>query len=163
MVARTKKKTEAAAGKLPWPPMLFATALVWAYWFSFSWPVPLLPEGGGLGLDFAGASLVVLGVATVTGAASQLRRAGTAISPAEPTKKIVHTGLYGLSRNPIYAGMAAILAGIAILLNSAWYLAGLAGFVVLVTLLAIRREEAYLEGKFGLQYTSYRDRVRRWL
>ena len=53
--------------------------------------------------------------------------------------------------------------GIAIWANSVWLLATLVGAVALIHYVVIRREEQYLERKFGAQYLDYQASVRRWL
>jgi protein-S-isoprenylcysteine O-methyltransferase Ste14 len=63
----------------------------------------------------------------------------------------------------MYLGMAFAYAGCAFLVNSTWCLAFLPIAIVLVQVLAIRREEKYLAEKFGDVYESYRSRVRRWI
>lgn len=67
------------------------------------------------------------------------------------------------SRNPMYVGFALWTLGIAVLLNSVWMLLVVPVGLVLTDRIVIRREERYLERKFGDEYLSYKRRVRRWL
>jgi protein-S-isoprenylcysteine O-methyltransferase Ste14 len=76
---------------------------------------------------------------------------------------IVHTGPYRFSRNPIYLAFSVFQLGIAIWVNSVWLLATLVGAVALIHCVLKRREEQYLELKFGAQYLDYKASVRRWL
>ena len=48
-------------------------------------------------------------------------------------------------------------------MNSLWLVLTLLAFVAVMSLVVIPREERYLEIRFGQQYSSYRDSVRRWL
>jgi protein-S-isoprenylcysteine O-methyltransferase Ste14 len=75
----------------------------------------------------------------------------------------VTRGPFALSRNPIYLGEALILSGLAGIESSAGYAAAAALFVILVTRLAIVREEAHLAARFGAAWEAYAGRVRRWL
>jgi len=85
------------------------------------------------------------------------------LSPADPTKKLVATGFYKFSRNPMYIGVILILIGEAIFFQSTplWIYAAFIflafnTFIVLV-------EEPRLTEDFGEEYTSYRKKVRRWI
>jgi protein-S-isoprenylcysteine O-methyltransferase Ste14 len=53
--------------------------------------------------------------------------------------------------------------GVALLLGYFWPLIFFPVAVFLVDRSIIPREEQYLEGKFGAEYTRYRDSVRRWI
>ena len=91
------------------------------------------------------------------------RRAGTAIPPWEPSTALVTTGVYGLSRNPIYLGMILIYVGIAFVFAASWAFLLLLPVLVALQIEVIRREETYLERRFGEAYRHYRQEVRRWL
>ena len=110
-----------------------------------------------------GSGLVGAGLALAYTAIGQQRRAGTNIETHRPTETIVRHGLYRYSRNPIYIGLVLFYLGVATLADSVWMLAMLAPLLVVMHFGVIRREEAYLERKFGDTYTSYRAGVRRWL
>lgn len=76
---------------------------------------------------------------------------------------LVTSGVFRLTRNPMYVGLAAAYAGVAALLGSWWPLALLPLVLVAVDRLVIAREEPYLARALGAQYEAYRRRVRRWL
>src|ERR1051325_4882949 len=74
----------------------------------------------------------------------------------EETKtELVTTGLFKISRNPIYAGMIAMLAGFFLVLPSAATLLVIALSYVLVQI-QIRLEEDYLTKHHGQQYLDYK-------
>ncbi len=89
----------------------------------------------------------------------------TTVHPDKPheTKKLVVTGAYTITRNPMYLGLLLVLIAWAI------YLANMASFVLLPFFVAylnrfqIRPEERALAAKFGGEYEEYCKRVRRWL
>jgi len=72
-------------------------------------------------------------------------------------------GPYRFTRNPMYVGLAALYAGVTLLVNSLWPLLLLPVVLVVIRWRVIAREEAYLERKFGDVYRTYTTRVRRWL
>jgi protein-S-isoprenylcysteine O-methyltransferase Ste14 len=83
----------------------------------------------------------------------------------DPSKasRLVTGGVFRISRNPMYLGLALLLIGWAVWLGSAspWLIPPL--FVTIVTLLQIIPEEEALARLFGDQYVEYRRDVLRWL
>jgi protein-S-isoprenylcysteine O-methyltransferase Ste14 len=92
-----------------------------------------------------------------------LRAAGTPVPGNQPTTSIVRTGPFRFSRNPIYLSFAVLQLGIALWIGSIWMMATLIPAAALVSSVVVRREERYLENRFGQQYADYRNSVRRWL
>jgi protein-S-isoprenylcysteine O-methyltransferase Ste14 len=85
------------------------------------------------------------------------------LSPADPTKKLVITGLYMFSRNPMYVGVMMILIGEAAFFNSG-NLAIYSVFIFIAfNLFIMLVEEPRLVRDFGEGYDQYRRKVRRWL
>jgi len=144
-------------------------------------PPPLIVLGillAGLGVDYvfkagfsdeawwlqiAGMVLVILGLALNLWSAVMYRKASTNILPNAADSNLIETGPFVWSRNPIYLGMLIVFVGISFILNAplALLFAPLAWFVLRFYVIA--REEAYLLGRFGGEYTSYQARVRRWI
>lgn len=89
----------------------------------------------------------------------------TTANPMKPqnTSGIVTTGLYKISRNPMYVGLLMILTGYAVWLGSLTPFLMLPVFYALITEMQIKPEEKILEQKFGDEYLNYKHRVRRWL
>lgn len=112
-----------------------------------------------------GSGLILMGVAMILGAAFQFRLQRTTLDPKSPERasQFVARGLYRISRNPMYLGMALLLLGTALWSANAVAVALVAGFCVYLTELQIKPEERALEGVFGAQYLSYKARVRRWI
>ena len=89
----------------------------------------------------------------------------TTVNPLRPEKasSLVTSGIFRLTRNPMYLGLALIVAAAA-----AWYGNLLGGFVVPMFVLYINRfqivpEERALAAKFGTAFDAYRSRTRRWI
>lgn len=114
-------------------------------------------------IDTVGWLLVLLGLAIVILAGMQFRRAGTTIRPFGKSSALVTSGLFSMSRNPIYVAMVVSLAGIALLAGSlsAWLPIPL--FIWLIQQNVIRDEETMLLDVFGDEYRAYQQRVRRWI
>ena len=92
-------------------------------------------------------------------------RAKTTVNPLSPqnTNTLVVSGLYKISRNPMYLGMLLILAGWTIWLGNPLGVLPVFLFIVSITYLQIKPEEHALEEKFGDSYRDYKQRVRRWI
>ena len=71
--------------------------------------------------------------------------------------------MYRFSRNPIYLAFCIAAFGAGLLMNSWWGIAAVPLLGWLLRQLVIRREEAYLEAKFGEPYLEYKRSARRWI
>ena len=143
------------------PPVIFGVPLViGALVHIFLWRGDII--GGALG-GVAGIILVVVGLWLIYWTWITMRAHGEHPEPDRPTETLVTGGPFKRTRNPIYAGFLLIGAGVAISLNAmAILIAALVG-VAALTVLVIRKEEAYLERKFGEVYRTYVSNTRRWL
>ncbi len=116
-------------------------------------------------LKYLAIGLFLFGTAILLQAVLTFARQNTTVNPLEPEKadKLVLSGLYRYTRNPMYLGLAAILFALAFVLQNVAALAGPILFLITMTVLQIKPEERALSEKFGQQYIEYRQRVRRWL
>ena len=91
--------------------------------------------------------------------------ARTTINPLEPSEAthFVSEGIYKLSRNPMYVGLACCLVSWAIWLSYLLPWLGVLLFIAYMTRFQIIPEERVLRQKFGDEYQNYCLRVRRWL
>ena len=87
----------------------------------------------------------------------------TTVKPGEQSEILVQSGVFKLSRNPMYLGMALILFGIAIILGSVTPFIVLIIFVYLININFISIEESMLEDKFGANWIEYKKNVRLWI
>jgi protein-S-isoprenylcysteine O-methyltransferase Ste14 len=142
------------------PPFVYLGSIALGLVLHLLWPARLVPPSISTP---AGAIVTVLAIALFVSAVRTLRAAGTPIPGNRPTTAIVRTGPYRFSRNPIYLAFSLLQLGISIWVNSVWLLATLAGAVALILYVVIRREEQYLERRFGARYLDYKASVRRWL
>jgi protein-S-isoprenylcysteine O-methyltransferase Ste14 len=150
------------AGVIAAPPLLFGAALIVALSLHAIQPIRIASLSGGM-LRLAGVALIVLGLLLSIAVVRAFGRAGTQVSPYRKTTRFVCTGPYRYTRNPDYIGQTLMYAGIAIVANSWWPLFLLPLVLLIVQRGVIRREERYLEAKFGQEYRDYLARVPRWL
>ena len=84
------------------------------------------------------------------------------LAPLDPPKRLVVTGLYKFTRNPMYNGVLAVLLGEAWLFRSTTLLQYAAVMFVLFNLVVLVYEEPALQSQFGESYRAYRRKVPRW-
>ena len=95
----------------------------------------------------------------------EFRKHATTISPLSPNKSalVVSSGIYRITRNPMYLGMAIVLVGVTIAFGSAIGLLMVLVFVLYITRFQIKPEERILEAKFGEAFVDYKAKVKRWI
>jgi len=87
----------------------------------------------------------------------------TTVKPLEASTLLITTGVFGITRNPMYLGFVLILLGIAILQGSLTPYVIVLVFVIFIDIVFIKYEEKKLEGTFGQAWLEYRKKVRRWI
>lgn len=145
------------------PPPAFFAMFAFAMWrtailcpfaaFSVPFRMPLAAV-----LGFLGGGLGAVGV-------WKFIRARTTIHPNQPEHSavLVTTGIYRITRNPMYLGLLLMLAGGAVYLANGTAFVFLPGFVLCLNRWQIRPEERILREKFGGKFDEYARVVRRWL
>jgi len=119
-----------------------------------------IPLRHGLAIGIAG-----IGVGFALTGVYAFHRAGTTVNPMQPaaTSSMVTSGVYRVSRNPMYVGILLALAGWAVFLSHALPYLFLPAFVLYMNRFQIAPEERVLSAKFGDEYEAYQRAVRRWL
>ena len=84
------------------------------------------------------------------------------LAPFDPPQRLVVRGLYRFTRNPMYNGVLAVLAGEAWLFRSTALLQYAVVMFILFHLVVAIYEEPALESRFGESYRAYRGMVPRW-
>lgn len=89
----------------------------------------------------------------------------TTVNPLKPetSSTLVTSGIYRMSRNPMYVGFYCLLLAFGIWLHNALSLMFSLSFIWYITQFQIKPEEQQLEKHFGESYTFYKTKVRRWL
>jgi protein-S-isoprenylcysteine O-methyltransferase Ste14 len=142
------------------PPLLYGGALVVALALDWLRPMPILDHTIALGV---GLVLIALGLGLAIPARRALQGADTNLDPMRPTTAIVTSGPYRFSRNPLYVALTLLFVGLTFVVNTWWGIVVLVPLVIVMHYGVVRREERYLEQKFGEPYRQYRSRVRRYL
>ncbi len=146
------------------PAVRFPPPLVFLGFLLLGPALQLVVRLPGLGVPWPAAAIItVAGLAIIAAAEQRFRKTGENPIPWTGTATVIETGIYRVTRNPMYLGMAIMQAGLALWLGSLWALLLVPVSVAIVQTQVIAREEAYLAATFGAGYAAYCQRVRRWI
>lgn len=139
---------------------------IWLFGFlGLAWAqAVLLPTAWGEGwAPVVGGLVALAGAGVMVAALPQFLRARTTMVPHRDPAALITSGVYRISRNPIYLGDVLIFAGLAVRWQAwvAFLLVPL--FMAVLTRRFIRPEEARLHARFGQEFTSWAARTRRWI
>jgi protein-S-isoprenylcysteine O-methyltransferase Ste14 len=145
------------------PPPVVAALMAMAMWGIAS-IAPLVEVPTLLRVCVAIAIALAGGAFSLAGIMS-FRRARTTVNPMKPeaATSLVSSGIYRITRNPMYVGLMFVLVAWAAFLSSAWSLLGPLAFLLYISRFQIRPEERVLSELFGAEYSAYKARVRQWL
>ena len=145
---------------IAFPPLIYGSALLIGLVVHYFLPIQFLAEVLSIWL---GVLLILVAGPVIVSAVHTIHRAQTAFDLRKPTTSIVTEGAFRLSRNPAYLALTLLYLGIASLINSIWVLLMVVPTVIVMHRGVIKREERYLERKFGEGYLRYKEEVRRWI
>ena len=144
---------------------LFAliVAVVFAYSFSakayyYSVPINFLEHDW---LRWVGVGLLLLSLIWTALAQSQMGESWRIGIDHEHRTALVRTGVFSISRNPIFLGMMLTLLGLFLVIPNALTLLAFVMGVVLIQI-QVRLEEEFLTKSHGADYLNYTHNVRRW-
>ena len=109
--------------------------------------------------------ILFIGLIVIISPVVDFIKSKTTVNPVKfkNVNRLVTTGIYRYSRNPMYLGMILIIIS-----TTVYYLNFLSVFSPLIFYIwinkfQISREEIFLEGKFGNEYLKYKSKTRRWI
>ena len=145
------------------PPPVLAAAIAAAMW-GISRRAPLVEISGSV-RGVISTVAVLAGIGFSAAGLLEFRRAQTTVNPLRPEQasSLVDSGVYRMTRNPMYVGLCFLLVAWAAFLSSGWALLGPLVFMLYIGRFQIAPEERALTARFGDAYADYRARVRRWL
>ncbi|MFI9651194.1 isoprenylcysteine carboxylmethyltransferase family protein [Guyparkeria sp. GHLCS8-2] len=148
--------------KLIPPPVALLIGIALAYALAAGWPSATLDWPW---LHWLAWAFFITGGMLMLAAVFSLWQAHTTINPIHPerSRHLVTSGIYRLSRNPIYLGDALLLAGVVSWFGHPAGLVVIGAFVWFLDRLQVRGEERALTQRFGAGYSAYRARTRRWI
>ena len=85
------------------------------------------------------------------------------LPPSTPTEKIINSGLYSYTRNPIYISFVGFQISMFLLFGNLIYLLSSLSLFLWIHFFVVLNEETYLSNKFGQEYEKYMSNVPRWI
>jgi len=134
---------------------IFMGVICWGFGFNHNIIYPF---------NLIGLPLLFLGLAIAQINKKLFIKLDTNVNTFDEPDKLVNTGFYKYSRNPMYLGFLISLLGLAIIYQgaiSSFFLVLV--FFIVVDLWYIRFEEKAMLNKFGTEYEEYSQNTRRWI
>jgi len=123
-------------------------------------PVPFVSSAISL---VGGVLFLFSGIVLTASAARLFSKAKTGIVPFSESTKLVVSGAYRFTRNPMYLGMFCCLIGVTLLVNNVMGLLVLLLFFFIIRQLFVLKEEVLMQETFGDDYAQFKARIRRWI
>jgi len=143
-----------------YPPVWLLLGLIAIFMLNELYPITHFTS---LATQVVGGAIIVVGLLLLVLANGLFVRAGTDVIPFRNVTRLVTSGVYRYTRNPMYLGMFAVLLGCAVTVGALSALAVPLLFAAIVEARFIRSEEQMLRDLFPQEYPAYCARVRRWL
>ena len=147
--------------KTKFPPPLVALA----FGFLINYTKNIFPKIEIRWGDVFGSIIIIFGIIIILSATVLFKKYKTTITPLKPSKatKLIISGVYKFSRNPMYLGLLLVLLGISIILNltGGFFLIPL--FIIYLNRFQIIPEENAMVDLFKDEFLEYKKNVRRWI
>lgn len=143
-------------------PPVWLLGMIALAWAQATW-LPMGLSFGGAWADFAGGVLVGGGLILMVLAVIEMRRARTTVIPHREADRLVQSGIFSRSRNPIYLGDVLVLAGLILHMDSVLALPLVPVFLGILEKRFVIPEENRLRRKFRADFARYCQKTRRWI
>jgi protein-S-isoprenylcysteine O-methyltransferase Ste14 len=159
----TMTEARDTAGVIAPPPLIALAVLVLGFLLDWLLPAYVLTVLLSFEARIAlGVVLVGAGAALAIAGKRSFDAIGTNLNPFKPAIRLATAGVYAHVRNPMYVGLALVVAGIGVALASDWTLVMLVPAAIVLHIGVVKREERYLSAKFGDAYRHYSGTVPRY-
>ena len=145
--------------KIP-PPILVLVLVISNFFSSKKIDLIHLPNQ-----DLISIIILLIGVLILTNPIFKFIKSKTTIDPIKFKKvnKLITSGIYKYSRNPMYLGLLMIVISTSIFYLNIFSITTPFLFYFWINRFQIKREEIFLTEKFGREYMSYKTKTRRWI
>jgi protein-S-isoprenylcysteine O-methyltransferase Ste14 len=113
--------------------------------------------------NIIGSIFYFTGIAFIFPAAFEFVKSKNTIITVKAATSLQTSGIYSVSRNPMYVGLMLIYLGLTFQFGNWWSLFLIPVLIVVITKGVILPEERYLYRAFGEEYSGYKKKVRRWI
>ncbi len=145
--------------KIP-PPLLVLILVISNYFSSKKIDLIFLPNQNLISLI-----ILLIGVLILITPIFKFIKSKTTIDPIKFKKvnKLITSGIYKYSRNPMYLGLLMIVTSTSIFYLNIFSIITPVIFYCWINRFQIKREEIFLTEKFGKDYILYMTKTRRWI
>ena len=145
--------------KIP-PPLLVLILVIANYFSSKKIDLIHLPNQ-----DLISILILLIGILILINPIFKFIKSKTTIDPIKFKKvnKLITSGIYKYSRNPMYLGLLMILISTSIFYLNIFSITTPFFFYYWINRFQIKREEVFLTEKFGKEYMLYKTKTRRWI
>lgn len=145
------------------PPLLFVATFLAGAGLQRLAPLGTAPANLATAAGFAGFGLIAAALLLMLSSVGMFLGSRTTLIPFGNASRLIASGPYRITRNPMYLGLVLLYVGVAGVLGEPWTLILLPLPVLLIHRIVIPFEEARMRQIFGDTFASYCDRVRRWI
>ncbi|HRK53962.1 MAG TPA: isoprenylcysteine carboxylmethyltransferase family protein [Cyclobacteriaceae bacterium] len=144
------------------PPLFYVIIFLISIYSQKALPLPTMFFETSVAF-IAGILFVMSGLIVTLPALIKFFRTKNTLIAIKPANTLQTSGIYSVSRNPMYLGLLVLYTGIAFIQGNLWTLLFIPIVLWIVTKFIIVKEEKYLGRTFGSNYTAYCKKVRRWI
>ena len=150
------------AGVIAPPPLMLLASLIVGFSLSNAMPLGLLVQIPPAPRLIVGGLLCIFCLGFSALAVTRFGRAKTPVNPYLPPTGLVTDGVFGLLRNPMYVDFYGFSLGLAIMFAADWVIVTTIILAILIHYFVVKREEEFMESKFGEAYRDYCRKVKRY-
>ena len=144
------------------PPLFYVLIFLISIYVQKAVPIPTMFFESSVAPVLA-AIFIMAGLIVTLPALLKFFNTKNTLIPHKPASSLQTSGIYSITRNPMYLGLLIIYIGIAFIKGNWWTLMLIPIIILIITYLVILKEEKYLARAFGNSYVDYRKKVRRWI
>ncbi len=144
------------------PPLLYVLVFLAAIFLQKKFPIDNSIFHS-LTIKIAGILFFIVSLLFLITSLRQFFISKNTLIPIRPASSLQANGIYSITRNPMYVGLAVIYLGISCFVGNWWNIILFPLLLLFVQEYIIKREEKYLVRRFGQEYLIYKTNVRRWL
>ena len=115
------------------------------------------------GTKITGVIFLIIAIFFLVKSLGQFFQSKNSLITIKPATSLQTTGIYNVTRNPMYVGLAIVYLGISCFIGNWWNIILFFLLLLIIQEYIIKHEEKYLERRFGQEYLDYKLKVRRWL
>lgn len=144
------------------PPLIYDALFMISVYIQKTFPLSALFFDTSIA-SILGGLFVIAGLIITLPALVKFYKTKNTLIPNKPANSLQTSGIYSITRNPMYLGLLTIYIGVAFFQGNWWTFILVPFVILIITYLVILKEEMYLTRAFGNSYIDYKRKVKRWI